>query len=547
MRLEDAVEALAQGRTRRDARRATIIASDRGGAGTARLVLSIASRSWRRGNLPQGAPTAHARATPARDQRRHRAPRAPRRSLGEIADRHDVDSRCGGRVRRHERAREAEARGLGQAPIDLRHRAHLATEAELPDRDGVAARSAVPGARSPPRARPRGRCRSRRSATRRRCSRRRRRRRAARRCAGRAPRGAGRGDRRRARAPTAAVARALRARRGPAPRRASGARPSSTAATTEPGTSSRRSTRKRADASGTSARPTRGHLEQPELVGAPEPVLQRVEQAQRVAAIAVDREHGVDDVLEHPRPRERAFLRDVTDEHRGELALLGLLHEPVGAVAHLGDRARRAGRSGSSTVWIESSASICGRDRPRRARRRGAATSRRRRAGRARARRPARRGVRTCAHDSSAVTSRHRVPRAAIRPSAWSSSVLLPIPGSPTSRVTEPGNQPTAEHAVELTDPGGHRRRRARAHLADRDGPIGRAIRPAPSADRRRSRRVGRPTRRACPTRRTLGHRPSQRGDSSPHSRHRCTVRVRHAGDRTPGVRQLTPARGLEA
>ena len=48
-----------------------------------------------------------------------------------------------------------------------------------------------------------------------------------------------------------------------------------------------------------------GHLEEPELVGAAEPVLQRVHRAQRVTAVAVEREHGVDDVLEHPRARRR--------------------------------------------------------------------------------------------------------------------------------------------------------------------------------------------------------------------------------------------------
>ena len=47
-----------------------------------------------------------------------------------------------------------------------------------------------------------------------------------------------------------------------------------------------------------------------------EPVLQRVQHAQRVVAVAFEREHGVDDVLEHARPRERAVLGDVTDEHR---------------------------------------------------------------------------------------------------------------------------------------------------------------------------------------------------------------------------------------
>ena len=34
------------------------------------------------------------------------------------------------------------------------------------------------------------------------------------------------------------------------------------------------------------------------------------------------------------------------------------------------------------------------------------------------------------------------MPAAAMRPIAWSSSVLLPMPGSPPSSVTEPGTRP---------------------------------------------------------------------------------------------------------
>ena len=41
---------------------------------------------------------------------------------------------------------------------------------------------------------------------------------------------------------------------------------------------------------------------------------------------------------------------------------------------------------------------------------------------------------------------------AAIPAATWSRSVDLPIPGSPPSRTTEPGDQATAEHAVELAD-----------------------------------------------------------------------------------------------
>ncbi len=137
-----------------------------------------------------------------------------------------------------------------------------------------------------------------------------------------------------------------------------------------------------------------GHLEQPDLVGAAEAVLQRVQGAQRVATVAVEREHGVDDVLEHARARERALLGDVPDEHRGATVLLGVLHEPVRAVAHLGDRPGRAGEIGIDD-------GLDGVDARAPAGRSGVgvgedvrqARSRPRRAARAGARRPARRAA----------------------------------------------------------------------------------------------------------------------------------------------------------
>jgi len=85
------------------------------------------------------------------------------------------------------------------------------------------------------------------------------------------------------------------------------------------------------------------HLEQSELVGGPEAVLERVEQAEGVVPIAVERHHRVDHVLEDARARERSFLGDVPDEQRREGALLGQTDEALGAVANLGDRAGRAG------------------------------------------------------------------------------------------------------------------------------------------------------------------------------------------------------------
>ena len=90
--------------------------------------------------------------------------------------------------------------------------------------------------------------------------------------------------------------------------------------TTEPGTPGRRSARKSRLASGTPIEPALGHLEQAELVGGAEAVLDGPQQAQGVVAVALEGEHGVDHVLEHPGPGEPAVLGDVADEHHGAAA-----------------------------------------------------------------------------------------------------------------------------------------------------------------------------------------------------------------------------------
>ena len=59
------------------------------------------------------------------------------------------------------------------------------------------------------------------------------------------------------------------------------------------------------------------------------------QQPKRVVPLALEGEHGVDDVLEHARARERALLGDMADEdHRGR-AGLGQLHELRRALPHL--------------------------------------------------------------------------------------------------------------------------------------------------------------------------------------------------------------------
>src|SRR5258705_69180 len=61
--------------------------------------------------------------------------------------------------------------------------------------------------------------------------------------------------------------------------------------------------------------PAPGHLEQTELLGGSEPVLHDLEQPQRVVAITLEGEDGIDDVLEDPRPGQRPLLGDVADQH----------------------------------------------------------------------------------------------------------------------------------------------------------------------------------------------------------------------------------------
>ena len=90
---------------------------------------------------------------------------------------------------------------------------------------------------------------------------------------------------------------------GPGPRRAAAAGPRRSGTTTEPGTPVRRSARNRPLGSGTPTRPASVISNRPSSLGGAEAVLDRPQQPQGVVTLALEREHGVDDVLEHPRAR----------------------------------------------------------------------------------------------------------------------------------------------------------------------------------------------------------------------------------------------------
>ena len=88
------------------------------------------------------------------------------------------------------------------------------------------------------------------------------------------------------------------------------------------------------------------HLEDADVVGGAEAVLERPQRAVGALALALELQHAVDEVLEHARARERALLGDVADEQHRDVARLGQARDAVGDLAHLADRARRAGQVG---------------------------------------------------------------------------------------------------------------------------------------------------------------------------------------------------------
>src|SRR5439155_1676040 len=75
--------------------------------------------------------------------------------------------------------------------------------------------------------------------------------------------------------------------------------------------------------------PTLPHLEHRHLVGRAEPVLDGAQHPQRMRAVSLEVEDGVDQVLEHARAGERALLGHVADEKAGDAARLRARDEPA--------------------------------------------------------------------------------------------------------------------------------------------------------------------------------------------------------------------------
>ena len=86
--------------------------------------------------------------------------------------------------------------------------------------------------------------------------------------------------------------------------------------------------------------PRFGHREQADLVRGPETVLDRPDDPEPPVRLALEIEHGIDHVLQHPRPRERPVLGDVPDQKHGDGVFLRVAREPRRALPHLRDAAR---------------------------------------------------------------------------------------------------------------------------------------------------------------------------------------------------------------
>jgi hypothetical protein len=72
----------------------------------------------------------------------------------------------------------------------------------------------------------------------------------------------------------------------------------------------------------TFGQPGAGHLEDADLVGRAEAVLDRAQDAELVAALALEIEHGIDHVFDHAGAGDLAVLRDMADQDDGDAARL---------------------------------------------------------------------------------------------------------------------------------------------------------------------------------------------------------------------------------
>ena len=185
------------------------------------------------------------------------------------------------------------------------------------------------------------------------------------------------------------------------------------------------------------------HLEDADLAGRAEAVLERAQGAEAALALALEEEHAVDQVLEHPRAGDRALLGHVADEDHRAVEPLRDLHDPRPPPRGPGRPSPGAPVMPSAcSVWIESITQASGRSAS------SVATHRLERGlgeRRDRERAPRRGARRAAAPGRPTPRPRRRARRGRRRarlPSAIPVSVDLPIPGEPPSSTSEPGTRP---------------------------------------------------------------------------------------------------------
>ncbi|ULA58433.1 MAG: hypothetical protein LZF60_50167 [Nitrospira sp.] len=83
------------------------------------------------------------------------------------------------------------------------------------------------------------------------------------------------------------------------------------------------------------------HFEHPDFIRRPEPVFHRPQDPETVALVAFEVQHRIDDMFQQAWARNRAFLRDMSDDEHGHIIALRKPHQLAGHFLHLADTARR--------------------------------------------------------------------------------------------------------------------------------------------------------------------------------------------------------------
>src|SRR5690606_21198979 len=80
------------------------------------------------------------------------------------------------------------------------------------------------------------------------------------------------------------------------------------------------------------------HLEHSDLIRGAKPILDTANDSVGMVAIPLEVQHRVDHVLENTRTRDRALLRDMSDQERRKIHLLRELVQRSGSSSHLSHR-----------------------------------------------------------------------------------------------------------------------------------------------------------------------------------------------------------------